>query len=364
MKILHSEASLGWGGQEIRILTEARGMINLGHDVSIAAPEYAPIYKRAVEMGIPVVDLPVDCKRLGNLLSIIRWLKHHPHDVINTHSSTDSWLFGVASLFTPNAPTIVRTRHISAPIKNNLLSRWLYTKSAQHVVTTGERLRSQLINENHFPASQITSVPTGIDNSIFSPGSSFEERKALELPTGKTIIGIVATIRSWKGHIYLASGFAQYHQSINPNSLLLIVGDGPARPTLETEIERQGIGNAVFFAGNQTHVAPWLQALDYFVLPSYANEGVPQALLQAMHCQKPIITTDIGSICDAVEHEESAIIVSPKSADEICTAIERLDQDAELRESISSKAYNIANSTFTLDIMLKKMEHIFSTTTQ
>ena len=363
MKILHSEASLGWGGQEIRILTESKGMIELGHQVSIAAPAHAPIFKRAADMSIPTVDLPIDRKRPINLLSVINWLKQHQYNVINTHSSTDSWLFGLASLFVSNPAPIVRTRHISAPINNNMFSRWLYTKSAQHIVTTGERLRQQLISENRFPASQITSIPTGIDNSIFTPGEQNIARKALGLPVDKRIIGIIATIRSWKGHIYLASAFAKYHHSINPNSLLLIVGDGPARAPLEEEIERSGISDAVLFAGNQTSVTPWLQALDYFVLPSYANEGVPQAMLQAMHCRKPIITTDVGSICDAVQHEKSALIVSPKSADEISAAIDRLDQDAELRESIASNAYNIANSEFTLSNMLNKMEHIFSTST-
>ena len=50
------------------------------------------------------------------------------------------------------------------------------------------------------------------------------------------------------------------------------------------------------FAGNQADVVPWLQALDVFALPSYANEGVPQALVQAMLVGLPCVTTNVGGI--------------------------------------------------------------------
>ena len=52
----------------------------------------------------------------------------------------------------------------------------------------------------------------------------------------------------------------------------------------------------MIFAGEQREVLPWLQALDVFALPSYANEGVPQAILQAMACELPVVATAVGAI--------------------------------------------------------------------
>ena len=57
---------------------------------------------------------------------------------------------------------------------------------------------------------------------------------------------------------------------------------------------------------------PWLQALDVFALPSYANEGVPQALVQAMLVGLPCVTTHVGSIAELAQHETTALVVPPQ----------------------------------------------------
>lgn len=119
LHIVHTEASVGWGGQEIRILSEARGMLARGHKVTLLCPAQARIYAEAQKQGIPVEALPIGRKKLAGMLAMRKWLKQHPVDVINTHSSTDSWLAALACATLRHAPAIVRTRHISTPTPNN-----------------------------------------------------------------------------------------------------------------------------------------------------------------------------------------------------------------------------------------------------
>jgi len=69
MKILHTEASRGWGGQEIRILTEAAGMIARGHTVELACPPDARIFAEAPRFGVPVHALPIARKKPVGLLA-------------------------------------------------------------------------------------------------------------------------------------------------------------------------------------------------------------------------------------------------------------------------------------------------------
>ncbi|MDD5250026.1 MAG: glycosyltransferase family 4 protein, partial [Rhodocyclaceae bacterium] len=126
MRIVHTEASCGWGGQEIRILTEAQGLIGRGHQVSLLCPAEAPIFREAERYGVPAEALPIGRKNLRGWLALRRWLKHHAVDVVNTHSSTDSWLAALACAFRAEAPAIVRTRHISAAVPRNATTRWLY----------------------------------------------------------------------------------------------------------------------------------------------------------------------------------------------------------------------------------------------
>src|SRR5439155_1690703 len=85
-----------------------------------------------------------------------------PVDVVNSHSSTDSWLAALACATLARAPALVRTRHISASIPNNLPTRWLYRSATRHIVTTGENLRLQLVRDNRIPPERITSVPQAL----------------------------------------------------------------------------------------------------------------------------------------------------------------------------------------------------------
>jgi len=357
MKILHTESSLGYGGQEMRIVKEAQGMQKLGHDVCLLCPEEAQIGRLAKNHGLAVHILPIGKKRLSAVFSLSSWLKQNPQDVINTHSSTDSWLVALATRIMSKRPVIIRTRHISAPITDSLSSRWLYTKSCDHIVTTGEKLRRALIDINRYPADHITSVRTGIDLDYFQPADQQQARHKLGIDQEAFVIGIVATLRSWKGHRYLIRAFKQFSQQ---SSILLIVGDGPQWDALHTLVDTLDLQKRVIFTGRQDNIPEWLNAMDVFCLPSYANEGVPQALMQSQACGIPAITTLNGSINEAVIAGETALIVEPEDNNSILTALEAMHDDRKMRLAMSEAASLNAKRHFSINQMINEMTNIFT----
>ncbi len=357
MKIVHTEASCGWGGQEIRILEESKGMIGRGHEVVLLCPPEARIHGEAIRRGIPVLALPIGRKRPAGMIALRRWLKGHPVDVVNTHSSTDSWLTALACTFWRGAPAIVRTRHISAAVPGNAATRWLYTRATRHIVTTGEKLRGQLIADNGYPGERITSIPTGIDTDRFQPGDRVSARSKLGLDENGRYLGIVATLRSWKGHEHLLQAFAALDA---PGWRLLIVGDGPRRAILEAEATRLALGDRVRFVGQQQDAECWLQALDIFCLPSYANEGVPQALLQAMLVGLPVVTTPVGSITEVVTDGVTGLIVPPRQPSALAAALGALMADPALAARLGGTARAKAVDRFGLAPMLDGMERVFA----
>lgn len=362
MKIVHTEASLGFGGQELRILNEADGLKKRGHELTLICPEEAEIYRIGKSRGLNVVAMPVGKKNRAGVTALRNWIKRHRPDVINTHSSADSWLVALATRFMKNRPAVVRTRHISAPVASNITSRWLYTRSCDHVVTTGEKLRETFISENGYLPSHITSVRTGIDLSRFKPGDKLDARRGLGLNEKDVIIGIVATLRSWKGHSYLIDAFATV--PYDANLKLLIVGDGPQDETLRHRVTELGLDERVLFAGRQNNVETWMQAMDIFCLPSYANEGVPQSLMQSQACGIPAITTLVGSIDEAIVPGQSALIVQPKDVNALADALKVLISDENKRIQMGLAAARQAADNFSEKIMLDKMEAIFTCVTQ
>jgi len=355
LAIVHTESSLGWGGQEIRILSESRGMIARGHAVRLLCPVEARIHAEALSWGVPVEALPIGRKGIRGLRALIAWLRKHSCDIVNTHSSTDAWLAALALLMLGRPAPIVRTRHISAPVPKNLATRWLYQQGAQHIVTTGEALKGQLVQANGFDAARIDSIPTGVDAARFAPGERLAARRQVGLAADATLVGIVATLRSWKGHRFLVEAMTR----LPPTRSLVIVGDGPQRAALEEQVDALGLRERVRFAGNQADVVPWLQAFDVFALPSYANEGVPQALVQAMLVGLPCITTTAGSIAELATHEATALVVPAQDAPALAMAIERLVGDAPLAARLGAAARAHCAARFSYDGMLDRMEALY-----
>ena len=359
MRILHTEASCGWGGQEIRILSEAQGMIERGHQVCLVCPPEARIHSEAARFGVPVEALPIGRKNWRGVAAMRDFLSRRQFDVINTHSSTDSWLVALAKLFIDRAPPLVRTRHISAPLSANFATRWLYARATDSIATTGEALREQLMAALPIDPQRIVSVPTGIDTERYCPVSSAEKgelRHRLALPDAVPLIGIVATLRSWKGHRFLIEALTR---EVCSTTHLVIVGDGPQADALAAQVKELGLDERVHLVGNHPDVVPWLQVLDIFVLPSYANEGIPQALMQAMSSSLPCITTAVGAIPEIAIDGETALVVKPQDADAIASALNRLLSDVALCNQLGQVARQRIIEAHGRSLMLDRMEALF-----
>jgi glycosyltransferase involved in cell wall biosynthesis len=359
LSILHTENSTGWGGQEIRILTEARGMLDRGHQVMLLTPASAEILPAAKKMGIPVMSIGIEKKRIGSLLNLRGWVSAHgrEYDVINSHSSTDSWLSAVACATLSKMPPMVRTRHVSTPVNNHFSTRWLYTKATAHIVTTGEALRQQLHRDNGYRLDSMTSVRTGIDLSYYTPHDRAKMRLKLGIDERPTM-GVLATLRDWKGHRDLLDAFAILRANF-PDWRLLIIGDGPERERLNTRIADLDLQNVVRMVGNQENVPEWLSALDLLTLPSYGAEGVPQGIMQGMACGLAVVSTTVGAINEAVQHDETGYVVPPRDPAALATALAKLMRNDALRSQMAAAGLAYARANFGLDAMLDKMEEIF-----
>lgn len=320
MKIVHTESSLGWGGQEIRILSESQMLASLGHDVTILCDSASTIATNQPEWApsIKCLAAKLSKKRLGDLVCLRNALSRLSPDIVICHSSTDHWLTAVARLSLRRKFPVVRTRHISALVRDSITTKWLYRSGCESVITTGSGIREALVRSNLCGSNRVFSVPTGLDASKFQRFSRDQAREMLGLDRRVRMIGIIATLRSWKGHEDLIHAFKLLDDS---SSRLIIVGDGPRRAALHALSSSLGLSSRIAFVGQQTDVAPWFAALDVYAQPSYANEGIPQAILQAMATGLPIVSCPIGGIPEAVAHYRAAKLVPVHSPEELAQAI-------------------------------------------
>jgi glycosyltransferase involved in cell wall biosynthesis len=358
LRILHTESSIGWGGQELRILTEMEGMRRRGHHVHLLTADVADILPAARARGLEADALPIAYKKPRALREMRKWLRAHARgfDVVNTHSSTDAWLVAMAGATIARMPPVVRTRHVSTPVNNSWTTRWLYQRATRHIVVTGEALKAQLVRDNAFDPKRITSVRTGIDLARFRP----LDRAAARAQCGvdeRPAVAIVATLRDWKGHDDLLDAWSGLQVK---GWQLLVIGDGPRREHLERRVEAMGLGNDVRFTGNQDDVPAWYACADIAVLPSYGDEGVPQSLMQAAACGLPAISTPIGAIAEAVRDGKTGLLVPARDVKALASALSYLMTHDDLRRHLGRAAREYAQRHFGIDRMLDGMEAVFA----
>jgi glycosyltransferase involved in cell wall biosynthesis len=102
-----------------------------------------------------------------------------------------------------------------------------------------------------------------------------------------------------------------------------------------------------------------MQALDVFALPSYANEGVPQALVQAMLVGLPCVTTPVGSISELAMNDQTALVVPPQDVPALRSALQTLVTDSQLRQRLGAAARRHCEQTMSVERMLDRMEVIY-----
>ncbi len=331
--LVHTESSMAWGGQEIRIHTELKRLKTFGWRVELWAPKRSDVYLKS-----KAVQIPVECVAFrrswdpGSIRLVRKLVREKRPDIIVTHSSIDSWVVGLATRGMSDRLNIVRMRHLSTPVKNILPYRWF----ADAVGTTSEDIRRILISRG-LSQDCVATLPTGVDLQRFhpNPGVKSELQKKFGLPLDRPVVGGVFVIRSWKG-IY---DFVKIAATV-PNAHFVVVGEGPSREAMMKSAAEQGVADRMMFTGHVEAVEEILWAMDVFLFPSTANEGIPQALLQAQGCGVPAVISDLPSLREAAG---AALVCPVGNIQMFSDAIAKMLIDSDRARAISSAGLEWVN---------------------
>ncbi len=358
MRVLHTEWSDGWGGQEIRVLLEARLLNEAGHDAIIACRPCSELYKRALDSSVETIPLnikgPLDIRSALRLRHIIR---DRGIDIINTHSSHDSWVGLIASWLTL-PPVFVRTRHLSVPVKRRFLN-FIYTMP-DAIITTSKTIRDMLVSELGIEEENVVSIPTGVDIRRFNIAVNKGQIKdSLGIGGRAPVITTVGVLRSWKGHRVIIDAVKDIIDHY-PEALFLFVGDGPQRSSIEGLISEKGLGEYVRLMGYRDDIPEILSASDLLLHPSLSYEGVPQSVLQAMATKVPVVATDVGGIVDVLIDGETGILIKPGSPDEIVRGIRGCLDNRDRALRMTERARLLVEKEYTLEVMMDRILKLYN----
>lgn len=357
LSILHTEWSNGWGGQEIRILAECRGLAARGHRVELAGCPEGKLRERAEAAGLTFHPLsmagPWD---LPALMKLKRLMRRLGTQVIHTHSSVDSWLGGMAARLAGVA--CVRTRHLSAPVSTSPFN--LVYKLPQMVATTGTGIRRHLVEDYGLPAGRVVSIPTGVDTELYKPAQADPALLTeLGIEPGAPVVAMVAVLRSWKRHDVFCA-MAKEVLAKKPETRFLIVGHGPGWERVNRYLDEMDLRPAVIMTGHREDIHRILPLCTVCALTSDKNEGVPQAVLQELACRLAVTASRAGDIPEVVRHGETGLLVPPGQVEPLAQTVLRLLDDEELRARLGLAGRRMVESDYSLKHMLDATEDIYA----
>ena len=124
---------------------------------------------------------------------------------------------------------------------------------------------------------------------------------------------------------------------------------------LRTEL---GLEQHCRFEPATADVAPWLRALDVFVIPS-ESESFPNALLEAMACGCCAIGSRIGGIPELIEDGESGLLFQSGNIEELADKLRLVVDDAGLRGRLAQAASRTAHERFSMEIAARRTESLY-----
>jgi glycosyltransferase involved in cell wall biosynthesis len=312
--------------------------------------------------GITLETIPergaLDPKTLRSLRALAARVRP---DVVQTHAVKSHFLARLADL-PKQAPWVAFHHGYTWPTLKarayNQLDRWSLM-SAKKVLTVSVPFRHQLEAFGVEPA-RIEIIHNAIPAGWGSNSRTVEEavglRSGMGIPEGRKVILIVGRLSREKDHLTLLEAVNRLRVTVTPH--LVIIGDGPERPRIEERIRLLGLGEYVTLMGQQDSAEPWYRIADLAVLSSL-SEGSPNALLEAMATNIPIVATDVGGVPEIVRHEESALLVRPGDPESMCAAMARLLTQPELAERLKKRSRQLILERHEPEARMRKLVSIY-----
>jgi teichuronic acid biosynthesis glycosyltransferase TuaC len=194
---------------------------------------------------------------------------------------------------------------------------------AARIVAVSRALGQRMVELGVEPR-RVAVIYNGVDARLFQLRDRAAARVALGLPAIGRIILYVGNLLEPKGALDLAAAFEKMSARA-PDSHLVMVGDGAARPACEEVAQR--IGQRMQLVGSRPleEIGQWMAACDVLALPSW-NEGTPNVILEAFACGRRVVATDVGGIPDLVEDELLGEMVPVRAPDALAEALLRAVQ--------------------------------------
>ena len=355
------------GGAEIQARLLARSLASVGHRVEILAPLLvAGMRQSEILDGVAVTRLAYPRIRLLGALYLCgkfaRWIlrRRHEFDAIHVHMAKN--LAAVAGLLRPllRATLTVKisgaaefTGGILDPASQRRVLyqfyNWCIRRADCMQCVSGYTIGR--LAKAGYPNNILRLIPNAVDLSRFPVVERGRPRDGKHAR-----VVFVGRVEPVKGLAVVLDAWAQ--SGLGERARLTVAGDGTQRETLMRFARDKGIESSVDFPGEVRNVPELLGTADIYVQASY-EEGLSNAVLEAMAAGLPIVGTRISGNEDVVTDGDNGLLVPPGNAAALAAALRQLVENPHLAARMGARSRARVEERFSVSAIVGKLERAY-----
>ncbi len=347
MKILHLIQKPQNRGAEMFTCQLSNHLIKLGHHVKIVA-----LFEEEIVLPFNGEITSLKASSKNRFFDISAWkrlariVKIFNPDIIQANAG-DTLKYAVFSkiFFGWKTPIISRNasevgRYLKSPIQKGLNS--FFYKKVEFVISVSQASEKDILIHFPFLAGNTTVIPVGLETI-----SDIEE---IELkPENSQHIVHVGGFTFEKNHEGLLRIFNEVLKT-KQNIHLHLIGDGPLKPQIEKEVNKMELNSKITFYGFVNNPLSYIQAGDVFILPSII-EGLPAVILEAMHCETPVIANNVGGISEIVVNDKTGYLVEKYDELGFKNTLEIVLENRENNDFMIENAKKMVTDNYSNDVI-------------
>lgn len=258
----------------------------------------------------------------AQMFRLVRAMRRAQPDVVHGFLFW-AYILGAFAAWVARVPVVLSSRrslgHFKANKPHYLALERLANRMTDLVIANSEAVRQDAIRDERLPAEKVMVIHNGLDLDRHSAPPDEGLRRSLGLERRGPVVGVVANFIHYKGHQFFLDAWAAAAKKF-PESVALLVGDGPLRQEFEVRVQAMGLGPSVRFLGTHQDVPALVALMDLVVHPSL-EEGFSNAILEAMAAGKPVVATAVGGNPEAVIPGKTGLLVPPGDSQALADAM-------------------------------------------
>ena len=233
------------------------------------------------------------------------------------------------------------------------LGNWL----ADCVTVNADAVRDFVHDNEGCPIEKMTMIPSGVDTDRFQPLAPGDYKARLGLDPNRPVVGIVTRMRVRKGVEEFLRAIALVRER-HPSVQAAVVGEVELDPSLQQLVSEIGLAGHLHLLGRRSDMPEVYSAFDVFVLSSH-DEGMSNAILEAMALEKPVVATDVGGTGEVVRHGRNGLLVPAKDPVPLASAIAEIVAAPERAVEMGRLGRRIVQERFSARAMVSQMEALY-----